>query len=198
MDLDFRDVVRAFAALANMGVRADSERADWRFCVVGPFANGLGHQRQRWHHEQNALALACDGFGDLQRSESLARAAGHDHLAAVGRREALADVCQRVLLMVQQGLLGAEDDFAPRFEDRPVDPAFTQICQADANDGDRLVPDHFLRVDAPFLFCRVENDAPSKGLLARCRDETVDIGFLNARVSSIELGLNCREAILVA
>ena len=167
VDFDFSDIVGAFPALADMRVRADGKGADGRFRIVGPFPNRLRHQRQRRHHEQNALALARDGLGDLQRGEGFSGAAGHDHLAAICRAEALGDFSQGIALVRHQGLLGGENDLAPRLEDRPVDPAFAKVGQANAHDRDHLIPDHFLCVGAPFLLGRVENDAPAERLLAR-------------------------------
>ncbi len=81
-------VIFHLALLANVAVGADGEAVERGFAFLRPFGERLRQQRQAGHEEQHAFAFAGQALGNLQTGEGLARAAGHDQLAAFGGLQA--------------------------------------------------------------------------------------------------------------
>ena len=72
----------------------------------------------------------------------------------------------------------------------PIDVRIAQIRQCDAGDWDLLALDRVLRVLAPRCARRVHDDAAAERLLARRRQERVNVRLLNAMPQRVELALN--------
>ena len=72
----------AFAAAPGGAVGADHYRRHWPRAVRQPFAAGLRHQGDGGRSEQHQPQVRHQAFGQAQRGERFARAAGHHQLAA--------------------------------------------------------------------------------------------------------------------
>ena len=79
------------AAPAGGPVGADDERGQGPRGVAQPLAPGLRDQGDGGGREEDPAAFGDDPFGDAQRREGLARAAGHDQAPAVVVAEAVHD-----------------------------------------------------------------------------------------------------------
>ena len=132
MDIDIADVVAALVAFADLRIGAHRKRPQRRRGVERPFAHRLAHQRQRWHEEQNELAGTGEVFRDLEAGEGLARAARHNELAAIRRRESAAHRIERIALVRTHFLLGREHDLIVSEVGPPVDGTLLQPLHADA------------------------------------------------------------------
>lgn len=114
----------------DFDVRAGRIGGEILTAVVLPLPYRLRHQRERRHHKENDLAFARQRLGDAQSGERLASAAGHDELAAIGRRQTVLNGLQRLSLMVAQFLLRGETDGVGANKLGPVDPAAAR-CSVD-------------------------------------------------------------------
>ena len=72
----------------------------------------------------------------------------------------------------------------------PINVRITQIRQRDAGDRDLLALNRVLRVLTPRRARRVHDDAAAERLLARRRQERVNVRLLNAVTQRVELALN--------
>ena len=72
----------------------------------------------------------------------------------------------------------------------PIDVRIAQIRQRDARNRDLLALDRVLRVLTPRRPRRVHDDATTERLLARRREERVNVRLLNAVTQRVELALN--------
>ena len=182
-------IVVRLALLADFGVRADRETVQRRFALLSPFGQRLGQQREAGDQEQNSFVAAGDFFGDLQRGEGLAGAAGHDQLASVFARQAEENALDRFLLMRARIELGLEDRAGIRLVFRPVNLAGFEIVQVDARDRRLLIEERGFGVLGP-LVGRGDDDSVSEGLLPGSGEEAVDVTFLDAMVFRVELALD--------
>ena len=99
-------------ALVHLAVRAQREGAQRSGCLGVPRAQGLGEQCDLGDEEEEEDAPAPvlgESLGDAQGGEGLARAAGHDELAAVRGFQAADDGVQRLPLVGSQVLLAGAD-----------------------------------------------------------------------------------------
>ena len=104
-----RQIVRLSAvaiALPNFLIRADSESADRGLGVRAPLPQRLSDERDRGSDEQHTPARPGDLLGGAERGEGLARAAGHDQLAAVVLCEPREHVVEGALLVRPHLLAG--------------------------------------------------------------------------------------------
>ena len=84
VDFDLCHIVGVRSPLANLRIRTHRKGQQIKGAVGGPLAHRLRHQRKRGHQNQHNAAPPRQFFGNLQTGEGLARAASHDHLAAIG------------------------------------------------------------------------------------------------------------------
>ena len=80
----------------------------------------------------------------------------------------------------------------------PINVRIAQIRQRDARNRDLLALDRVLRVLTPRRPRRVHDDAAAERLLARCRQERVNVRLLNAVTQRVELALNGHRTLAVA
>lgn len=189
MDEGLNHIVVRLALLADFGVRANRETVQRRFALLSPFGQGLGQQCEAGDKEQNSFVAACDFFGDLQRCEGLAGAAGHDQLASVFARQAEENALDGFLLMRARFELGLEDRGGVRLVFRPVDLAGFEVVQVDACDRRLLIEERGFGVLRP-LVRRGDDDSVRERSLPGSGEEAVDIAFLDAMVFRVELALD--------
>lgn len=151
--------------------------------------------RERGDREQDpcgAALLLHELARDRQGRERLARAARHDHRAAVVLLEARHHRAARTHLMVARNLAlaGLRRLRRPQRIRAPIDVRIAQIRQRDAGDRDLLALDRVLRVLAPRRARRVHDDAATERLLTRRRQERVNVRLLNAMPQRVELALD--------
>ena len=175
-------VVRAFRGAR---VRADADGVERALRVCRPLAQRLAEQRDGWHEEQHEAVRAGFLLRDLQRRVRLARAAGHDELAAVVRGVVGAGGVHGLHLVRLRraraaGGGSARDAGGELF---PVDGRVLELAEADARDGRVLVADGVLRLFVPFVrrrepeTLREARRAPRAVAerAARRREERVDV-----------------------
>ena len=80
----------------------------------------------------------------------------------------------------------------------PINVRIAQIRQRDARNRNLLTLDRILRVLPPRRARRVHDDAAAERLLARRREERVNVRLLNAVTQRVELALNRDRALSVA
>ena len=79
----------------------------------------------------------------------------------------------------------------------PIDVRIAQIRQRDAGDRDLLALNRVLRVLTPRRARRVHDNAATERFLTRCRQERIDIRFLNAVTHRVELALNRDRTLFI-
>ena len=169
-----------------------------RECAVGlgrPIVQRLLEKRERGDREQDpggAALLLHELARDREGSERLTCAARHDHRAAVVLLETRHHRAARTHLMVARhlALAGLRSLPRPQRIRAPIDVGIPQVRQGDARNGDLLALDRVLRVLAPRRARRVHDDAAAERLLARSRQERVDVGLLHAVAGRVELALD--------
>ena len=131
-------------------------------------------------------------FRDAQRREGLARAAGHDQLAAIMSLEAAGHVVERGLLMRSQ-----MERFVPnrqRFrrcatQIGPVEWPLCEIAEAEHGAGRRQGRDGLRRVRPP-LIAGIDDDARGERRARRGRDERIEMRLCHPRARRIALALD--------
>ena len=168
-----------------------------------PIVQRLLEERERGNREQDTGGAAF-AFNELARDrqgrERLTRAARHDHRAAVVLLEARHHRAARTHLMVARNLAlaGLRRLRRPQRIRAPIDVRIAQIRQRDAGNRDLLALNRVLRVLTPRRARRVHDNAATERLLARRRQERVNVRLLNAVTQCVELALDGDRALSVA
>ena len=173
-----------------------------RECAVGlgcPIVQRLLEECERGDREQDpggAALLLHELARDRERRERLTRAARHDHRAAVVLLEARHHraACTHLMVARNLALAGFRRLRRPQRIRAPIDVRIAQIRQRDARNRDLLTLDRVLRVLSPRRARRVHDDAAAERLLARRREERVNVCLLNAVTQRVELALNGNRA----
>ena len=183
-------------AATGVGIGADADVAVRYRLLRRPFAHRLREQRNRRHQIEHPPADTGDRFGDTQRGEGLARAAGHDELAAVVPLEAVDHVVERGALVRAQAVGFAPEGQVFRLaanEVRPVERAARQIAEAqhgtrrlerrDGLDGVRTPP-----------VAGIDDDAGGEGVASGSGDERVEVGLRYSGAGGVALALDGADA----
>ena len=179
----------------HLRIRTHRPRCERAVGLGRPVVQRLLEKRERGDREQDsggAALLLHELARDREGRKRLTRAARHDHRAAVVLLEARHHRAARTHLMVAWNLAfaGLRRLRRPQRIRAPIDVRIAQICQRDARNGDLLALDRILRVLAPRRARRVHDDAAAEGLLARRRQERVNVRLLNAVTQRVELALD--------
>ena len=156
----------------------------------------MGKKRDGRDEEKNEAVLGRNGFGDSERGQGFAGAAGHDELASVGFFKAFEDggqggflVRQKIFLISSGGFFGFVDAF-------PFHRACGQSIHADSLARDDLADDGFFGVGRPFVRSG-NNQAVGKMLFAAfaeafagIREKGINVGFLKIVMRFVKLALN--------
>ena len=141
------------SAFADFGIGADADGEDVCRRFRRPFPQGLTHQRNGRSQKQHKPPAAGLVLRNLQGGEGLARAAGHDQLAAIPGLEMLVKggygrlLMRARLLAFLPGLRAAD----ALFQRGPVHGRVFQIGKADALYRRFLMADGVFRLAAPFV-----------------------------------------------
>lgn len=184
------DVLIAPAALfAHLGIGADGEAVQGDGALLGPLGEGLGEQVQGGHEEEDELVFPRLLLGDLQGSEGLAGAAGHDELPPVRGLEAEADLGPGRGLMRAELLLGLEDRGLAGLVFGPVNLGVLQVVKVQLEDGGLLLEQGVLGVLAPVIGGG-DDEALGEGLPPRGGEEAVNVPPHDAVVLVVAFALD--------
>ena len=179
----------------HLRIRTHRPRRERAVGLGRPIVQRLLEKCERGDREQDpggAALLLHEPARDRQGRERLARAARHDHRAAVVLLEARHHRAARAHLVVARNLAlaGLWRLRRPQRIRAPINVRITQIRQRDAGNRDLLALDRILRVLAPRRSRRVHDDAAAERLLTRRRQERVDVRLLDAVPQRVELALD--------
>ena len=141
------------SAFADVGIGADADGENVCRRFRRPFPQGLTHQRNGGSQKQHKPPAAGFVLRNFQGSEGLARATGHDQLAAIPGLEMLVKggygrlLMRARLLAFLPGLCAADT----LFQRGPVHGRAFQIGKADAPYRRFLMADGVFRLAAPFV-----------------------------------------------